>query len=181
MKKIFPVLVVLCAQLMLSASARSQPLWSAATLALSVVHKGEGVESAFIRQLMANPSLCDNSKVCRPFTGNRKDVSALKTWAGHEAHVIAIKTGYFDWKFWSSIRVAAPDRMAYILERTANGGIKVIEQAVAVTTNHNQVAAVGTPPQVRIAATHISQANFIGWPGTGNRIPSYEYLSFYRD
>ena len=178
MKRIFPVLVVLCA-LMLSASARSQPIPSAAKLALAVVHKGEGVENAFIRQLMANPSLCDRNKVCHPFAGNRSNTPALKTWAGHEAQVIAVKTGYFDPKFWSEIRVAAPDRTAYVLESTANGGMRVIEQGVTVT--HTAVTATTSPPpQVRIAAATITQAHFIGWPGTGNRIPAYEYLSFYR-
>lgn len=143
---------------------------NAAQMRLAIVHKGEGVESALIRQFAANP-------VAYGFKGRQDDVKAIHRWAGRQAHLLAIKAGYYDWKFGAEVRVATPDKTAYVIQENAAGSVTVIEHAVATTA---------TTPTFTQGATHIASAtvgasNFFGAsPTTGNKlpVPHGEYVYF---
>jgi|GEM_PF-6331170 len=84
---------------------------------LSTVHKGEGIEHAFIRQLKANPTEFG-------FNGDASDEHAVAKWAGVKAHQVALDNGYA--ATGKEIRVAVAERVAYILENK-NGKISVAE------------------------------------------------------
>lgn len=79
---------------------------------LATIKKGEGIEHALIRQLMAEPEKFE-------FKGNAED---LKSWAGGEAHRIAIKSGYVDINTGEEIRIGTEgrDKAAYMLEKEGN-------------------------------------------------------------
>ena len=72
----------------------------------ATVHRGEGVEHAFIRQIENNPKSFG-------FDGDLNDQKAVHAFAQHEAHVIAIKTGYVDSATGQEVRVAEADKVAY--------------------------------------------------------------------
>ncbi len=90
----------------------------------AVVHKGEGVETVFIRQIENNPELAKELG----YSGDVNDTQALHAFAGHEAHVIAIKEGYVD-NAGHEIRVAKADTIAYEI-RTENGHSMVDEKTI---------------------------------------------------
>lgn len=159
------------------ASVRQQ-----ADLRLGIVHRGEGIETAFIRQFVADPSLCDGSKTCRPFSGNPNDLAALKRWAGSAAHILACKAGYADCKYGAAdIRVATPDTMAYVIERTLTG-IQVTERRVNAPSSKSisiggekTITSVSAPIGTQHATTTIAASRFLGMPDIVNKLPNYEY------
>ncbi len=107
-----------------------------AQLQLAIVHKGKGVESAFIRQLAANP-------VIYGFKGKQDDTKAVRQWESRQAHLLAIKTGYYDWKFGAEVRVAIPDTMAYVIQKDAAGNLTIVEYTMTTTTT---ITASTAPP-----------------------------------
>jgi hypothetical protein len=147
---------------------------------ICVVKAGEGIEHALIRQLMADPSIAQ-------FQGDANDKTALKQWAGHKAHVLALKAGYIGKKFGEEIRVRLPNTMVYVIEKDpVSGNIQIVEySAVQVATS----ATPGTPNNgipnfMQISshaiATTMATAHFIG-PQDGttvlpNPYRSYEYM-----
>lgn len=157
---------------------------------LATIRKGEGVEHAFIRQLQALP-------VKFGFAGDLADETALKKWAGRQAHLIAIRTGYYDWKFGVEVRVERPG-VAYLLQNNNDGVLRVVEykdkMAVASHTNGDTMAfsaaeTIGNSgaPQVQVPQTasqtalqSTSQTTPQSTPNTltagGYHLPLYEYL-----
>ena len=99
----------------------------------AVVHQGQGVEHALIRQIENNPKLAQELG----YTGDIDDKAALHAFAGKEAHVIALDTGYAD-NAGHEIRVAEADKVAYEL-KTENGQPVVTERTVdgTVTDMHH--------------------------------------------
>jgi hypothetical protein len=91
---------------------------------LMVVHKGEGVEHTFIRQIEHNPKLAQELG----FKGDIKDAKALRVFAGREAHVVATQTGYVD-NAGHEVRVMEADKVAYEL-KAENGHPIVIEKTI---------------------------------------------------
>ena len=91
-----------------------------------VVHKGEGVEHTFIRQIEHNPQLAKDLG----YKGDINDAKALHIFAGREAHIVATQTGYVD-NAGHEVRVMAPDKVGYeikmedghpvVLEKTIGG------------------------------------------------------------
>jgi hypothetical protein len=148
---------------------------------IGIVHAGQGVEHALIRQLMANPSTAG-------FQGNSEDKSELKQWAGHEAHILALKAGYIGSKFGEEIRVRHPDAMAYVIEKdSTSGNLQIVEYSTlqvappSATQRTNDENAAGF---VQIAshgvAASIATAQFIG-PQNGTTVlpapcNTYEYM-----
>jgi hypothetical protein len=150
-------------------------------LRLGIVHRHEGIETAFIRQLIADPSICDATKVCRPFPGNRNNAAELKQWAGPTAHILACKVGYADCKYGPvDIFVVTPDTISYVIQKTADG-IRVVEYRVNVPSPASSSIGGGklitsaTSPIIRLAAPTIAASQFLGLPDVVNKLPSYEY------
>ena len=86
----------------------------------AVIHKGEGIEHAFIRQI-ERPELAKQFG----FTGDVSDTKALHAFAQRQAHLLAIKEGYVS-SDGQEIRVAGADKMAY--EINMDSGYPVIEE-----------------------------------------------------
>ena len=89
-----------------------------------IVHKGEGIEHAFIRQIEGNHELAKGLG----YEGNLNDAKALHAFAGREAHIIAIKTGYVD-NAGHEVRVAEADKMGY--EIKMENGHPVVNEETA--------------------------------------------------
>jgi len=126
---------------------------------LALLGKGDGVEHTFIRQLMAHPKIYG-------FAGDASNSAELKKWAGREAHLIAIRAGYVDWKFGAEIRVkrSGSGKVAYVLENDGHGNIRVIESVVHGNSFQ----------EVRTLQASSSGNQFLGTPGHGHLQP-YEY------
>ncbi len=146
-----------------------------AQMQLAIAHKGEGVENTLIRQFAADPATYG-------FTGKQDDVKAVHRWAARQAHLLAIKAGYYDWKFGAEVRVASPDKMAFVIQKDAAGNLTVVEYAVTPTA----VSASTTTPTFSQETTHASSttigaSDFFGAsPTTGNKlpVPHGEYVYF---
>jgi hypothetical protein len=167
---------------------------NAAQMRLAIVHKGEGVENAFIRQFVASPAAYG-------FNGKQDDTKAIHQWAGRQAHLLAIKTGYYDYYFGAEVRVATPYKMAYVIQKDGEGNLTVVEYKVNVsakmaflqknaagklTNVEYEVTTSAATPAFSQGATHVSSAivsvaTFFGAsPITGNKIPvpQGEYVYF---
>jgi len=80
---------------------------------LATIGRGEGVEHSLIRQLRANPEEYG-------FKGDITNANAVNSWAGSEAHHIAIDQGYVkiaEGQIINETRVSPIDKVAYILEQ----------------------------------------------------------------
>ncbi len=122
----------------------------------AVIRKGDGIERILIRQLIADPQAFG-------FTG---DAAHVKAWAGTTAHLIAVHAGYFDWKFGAEIRIVHPGKAAFILEKSAEDGLRVVEYAQR-----------GNAFQKICTRTMLASGNpFLGTPGH-EELPAYEYVA----
>jgi hypothetical protein len=136
---------------------------------INVVHSGEGIESPLIRQLIADPSLAG-------FSGNRDDARAVKQWAGRQAHLLAIKAGFVEWKFGEEMRVKYPGVSAFRIEKDSTGKLTIVEYAVssmmsAGASGYSQVSVH------QVAAT-VTTSHFIG-PMDGTTHFQTAYMSMY--
>lgn len=86
----------------------------------AIVHKGEGIENAFIRQIEHDPKLAQ----ALGFNGN--DPKELHTFAQHQAHILAKNEGYVD-NSGHEVRVAEADKVAYEI-KIENGQPVVTER-----------------------------------------------------
>jgi hypothetical protein len=147
---------------------------SAAQIVLATVRKGEGIEHALIRQLVDDP-------MNYGFTGDQNDSAAVKKWAGHQAHVLAIKAGYYDWKFGAEVRVKAPNTTAYVLQEDADGNLQIGEYAATTPQGPPTTASGGTfsPATTHGVAPTIASSQFFGASQTTGKIflvPAYQYV-----
>ncbi len=95
----------------------------------AIVHKGEGIENAFIRQIEHNDTLAKSLG----WDGKEN----LHHFAGREAHLLATKEGYVD-NSGHEIRVSEADKVAYEIKQE-NGKIIVDEKTITgdtVETHH---------------------------------------------
>ncbi len=99
-----------------------------------IVHKGEGIEHSFIRQIEHNSELAKELG----YKGDVDDTKALHEFAGRQAHVIAIKTGYVD-NQGHEIRIAEADKTGYEI-KMENGHVSVIEKTSTgeIVETHNE-------------------------------------------
>ncbi len=88
----------------------------------TIVHKGEGIENVFIRQIEHDPKLAQSLG----FHGKPEDLHAF---AQREAHVLAFKEGYVDNKG-HEIYVSEGDKVAYEI-KVDNGHAIIEERSVA--------------------------------------------------
>ena len=149
-----------------------------AQVALATVHQGEGIEHALIRQLTADPANYG-------FTGKKDDEKAVKQWAGRQAHLLAIKAGYVDWKFGAEVRVKTANTTAYLIQKNADDSLQIAEGTVtsppgpattAPDSATTQLSSIGASHTV---VTTIATAHFIGASastGTILPVPVYEYV-----
>jgi hypothetical protein len=146
-------------------------------VALATVHWTEGIEHAFIRQLVADPANYG-------FDGKPDDKKAVKHWAGRQAHLLAIKAGYVD-KFGAQIGVPTGDTTAYLIQKNADGSLQIVEGMVTTpppgpTTapDDSKIQLTGIAGTHAVAAT-IATAQFIGASATTGEIlpvPVYQYV-----
>ena len=87
-----------------------------------LVHKGEGIEHSFIRQIEHNHELAKELG----YKGDFNDAQALHEFAGHQAHVIAMKEGYVDGQG-NEIRIAEADKVGYEI-KMENDHVSVVEK-----------------------------------------------------
>jgi|GEM_PF-4865831 len=87
----------------------------------AIVRKGEGAEHALIRQLVKNPEEFG-------YKGDPADIAAVKTWAGGEAHRIALDQGIVKMEGGAmhEIKTGVADKIAYHLENV-DGKVSVEE------------------------------------------------------
>ncbi len=138
--------------------AKQQAAKEQKQIALATIHKGEGVESAFIRQLMNDPSAYG-------FKGDAIKTGVVKIWAQRKAHLTAIKAGYVDWKFGREIRVKYSDKAAYVLIPDERGGVRVVARGIGASS----------PQRVHILTASSSVSQFLGLSGQ-EHIQPYEYI-----
>lgn len=100
----------------------------------ATIHKGEGIEHGFIRQIEHNHELAKELG----FKGDINDAKALHEFAGREAHVLAMKEGYVD-NANHQVWVKEGDKVAYEI-KMENGHPIVIEKDLAggniIETHH---------------------------------------------
>jgi len=90
--------------------------------------------------------------------------------------LLAIKAGYYDWKFGAEVRVATPDKTAYVIRENAAGSVTVIEYAV--TTSATPTFSQGV---THVSSSTVGASNFFGAsPTTGDKlpVPHGEYVYF---
>ncbi|MEK7635018.1 MAG: hypothetical protein AAB446_01125 [Patescibacteria group bacterium] len=132
---------------------------------LATVGKGEGIEHAFIRQLIANPAQFG-------FEGYVSNTVLVKKWAQKEAHKIAICAGFFDWKFGGEIRVRKSDTVAYVLSRNTSG--ISVEEFVKGDNGFSQYAQ-----DIQEITDSYTQAKFLAHEDeAGNFVASSSYEYF---
>lgn len=137
-------------------------------LVLGITRKREGLESGLIRELIMNPALgAIPRNPCRQ--------KNLKRWAGCTADVMAFRAGLRDRKFGAQMCVRQHDTTSFVIQKTADGSFAIAEYHLPPGRTFAELA--GSPPtHVRLLASSISHSQFLGWPGTHQTIPSYEYL-----
>jgi hypothetical protein len=91
-----------------------------------IVHKGEGIEHTFIRQIQNNPKMAQELG----FKGDINDKSALHTFAEKEAHIIALKTGYVEQGGAHQVGVMQADKVGYEIRTDGEGHPVVIEKTI---------------------------------------------------
>ncbi len=100
----------------------------------ATIHKGEGIEHGFIRQIEHNHELAKELG----FKGDINDAKALHEFAGREAHILAMKEGYVD-NANHQVWVKEGDKVAYEI-KMENGHPIVIEKDLAggniIETHH---------------------------------------------
>jgi hypothetical protein len=92
----------------------------------AIIHKGQGIEHALIRQIEHNPKLVQELH----FKGNINDAKAVHAFAQRQAHILATKMGYVS-SNGQEIRVSGADKVAYEIDHDADGKIIINERTVA--------------------------------------------------
>jgi hypothetical protein len=90
---------------------------------MAVIHKGEGIEHTFRRQIEHDPELAKSLG----FKGDINDAKALHKFSGHEADVIARKMGYVDKN--GEVRITEANKIAFEL-KAENGHAVVTEKTL---------------------------------------------------
>jgi hypothetical protein len=83
----------------------------------ATVHKGQGVEHAFIRQIEHNPKLAQELG----FKGDVNNAKALHKFAGQQAHKIALENNK------ANLRISKADKVSYKITGVDDKGKAIIE------------------------------------------------------
>jgi hypothetical protein len=89
----------------------------------AVIHKNEGIEHAFRRQIEHDGNLARSLG----FKGDINDPKALHQFSGGAAHRLALNHGYVDGKTGEEIRIKGPDDEVAYQIKSENGEIKIDE------------------------------------------------------
>lgn len=84
----------------------------------TAVHKGQGIENAFIKQIENNPKLAQDLG----FKGDINDAKALHSFSQGEAHRIALENNK------ANLRISAADKASYKITGVDNKGKAIIEE-----------------------------------------------------
>lgn len=95
----------------------------------TTIHKGEGVEHSFIRQIEGNKELAEKLKLESNFEGDLNDPKILHSFAQHQAHVIAMNEGYVN-STGQEVIITEADKVSYEIKTGANGEITVEEKSI---------------------------------------------------
>lgn len=95
----------------------------------AIVHKGQGIEHAFIKQIEHNPILAKELAEKAGFKGDLNNPKILHEFAGKQAHLIAINEGYVDSTTGHQVSVLQADKVGYEI-KMENGHIAVDEKSV---------------------------------------------------
>jgi hypothetical protein len=90
----------------------------------AIIHKGEGIENAFIRQIEHNSKLAQDLG----FKGDVSDAKALHVFAQTEAHKLAISEGYVEGAKEIRVGTSGIDKVAYEI-KIENGHTTVVERS----------------------------------------------------
>jgi YD repeat-containing protein len=88
----------------------------------ATIHKGEGIEHSFIRQIEHNPDLAKQLG----FKGDISDTKALHEFTSHEAHKLALSHGFVS-KTGEYVGVREADKFAYVI-KVENGHPVIVEK-----------------------------------------------------
>ncbi len=110
----------------------------------AVVHKGQGVEHALIRQLVHDPAT-------HGYDGDTNDTAAVKSWAGKEAH-----------------RIALDSRNAYVTEN-AETRVRFADKYAYVLNND------GTVSEYEVKPAGSGEFTLVGQSGVAQTLDKYEY------
>jgi hypothetical protein len=94
----------------------------------ATIHKGEGIENAFIKQIEHNHGLAEQLAKESGFKGDLNDAKVLHEFAGREAHVLAIKEGYVD-NAGHEVWIKEGNKVAFEI-KMENGHVTVLEKTV---------------------------------------------------
>lgn len=150
-------------------------------LKLATIGKNEGVERAFIRQLIGNPRIMDEVKVKigkkvydLSYSGEISDKKAVKKWAQPTAHLLAIVAGYVDQKTGREIGIRKANEVACILKVESSKKFAVDIYLKSTLNDKKTVAEFGNQPIYSIGGLGVDyQATFLADVKDG--IGSYEY------
>ncbi|MCM2338927.1 MAG: hypothetical protein NDI62_00515 [Burkholderiales bacterium] len=95
----------------------------------TTIHKGEGVEHSFIRQIEGNKELAEKLKLESNFKGDLNDPKVLHSFAQHQAHIIAMDEGYVN-DSGQEVRITEANKVSYEIKTGANGEITVEEKGI---------------------------------------------------
>lgn len=142
-------------------------------LKIAIVQKGEGIEHAFIRQLVANPSIVEGVKIKVlgkvydiTFKGDKGNTKELKKWAGWASHLIALNHGFVDFATGREVRVKVANNVAYLLQRDGD----------AVTTGEYEKDAGGNFKDSPTDTTQSLGDEMNLFKGNTSGIQAYEYV-----
>ncbi len=130
-------------------------------LKLGTIGNREGFEHPIIRQLVSTPASCG-------YSGDVSQAGAVTAWAQHKADLVAVRTGFHDWKFRGEVRFKHPGQVAYVVECGGGDVLQVSEYAVSGSGTQS------APRNVQMAGSYL-QAQFLGTPGS-ERLQPYQYL-----
>ncbi|MEK7377070.1 MAG: hypothetical protein AABZ57_07945 [Candidatus Margulisiibacteriota bacterium] len=108
-------------------------------LKLATIGKGEGPIHAYTRQLIDDPGQMDGlivkigkEEYDLTYSGNKSDKGAVEKWANHKACILAIVSGYVEYKKSRKhgrrqIRIKKPGEVAYLFVPRQKDSVKLLD------------------------------------------------------
>ncbi len=111
----------------------------------TIVHKGQGIEHAFIKQIESDPKLAQDLG----FKGDVNDAKALHKFAQNEAHRIALENKK------ANLKISEADKASYKITGVDNKGKAIIEEGEGNKKyEYVEKKNIKTPEQHKIKTTH---------------------------
>ena len=142
----------------------------------AIIHKGQGIEHALIRQIEHNSKMAQELG----FKGNINDPKALHVFAQHQAHIVAIKEGYVD-NAGHEVRITEGNKVGYELSFKDGHPVvieKTIDGKILGTYDSENRYAFGKNPEnpyeKEFTATHHETADHLAGNATQNSVSGTE-------